>query len=212
MDGQQRTILLVDHHPLFHLGLEGAFRKLRPDYRLVSALNIDCGLQLLSQTRTVDLAIIDVDAPDQDGFDAVARVARLRPRLPCVLIAGAEDQSTPLRAELNGAKGYISKVWPIEYLVIVLDKVLSGLSTFPQRERPWPNAVRTSMLEDPGLTQRQIEVLELLAQGKSNKQIGDQLDIADRTVRAHLTVLFQNLGVQSRTQAVLQAQKSGLLG
>jgi DNA-binding NarL/FixJ family response regulator len=209
---QQRaaTLLLIDDHPLFHAGLATVLQSRRPAYHLLSAGDAAAGLEMIGATGEVDLVLLDIVLPGADGFDAVTSYGRAYPSIPRVLISGREDRATLLRASRSGASGFISKAWPPSALTFVIDRVLDGGAAFdayagdPDQE---------PMGEDGGgrLTQRQLEVLSLLAQGKCNKEIARRLDIADRTVRAHLTDLFQALGVQSRVQAILHAQRLGLI-
>jgi two-component system, NarL family, nitrate/nitrite response regulator NarL len=127
--------------------------------------------------------------------------------VPRLLISGREDQATLVRASRSGASGFVAKSWPVERLLKVIERVLAGGSGFDPRTDAQPASGGIGQQ----LTLRQIEVLCLLAEGKSNKEIAHRLDIADRTVRAHLTELFQALGVASRVQAVLQAKQLGIV-
>jgi|HubBroStandDraft_1064217.scaffolds.fasta_scaffold17065_3 DNA-binding NarL/FixJ family response regulator len=204
-------LLLVDDHPLYHAGLASVLLALRPGYQLVSASDAQGGLALLDGRGDIDLVLVDIVLPGADGFEAVASYGQAHPHVPRVLISGRDDAATLLRASRSGASGFVSKAWPAEQLVWIIERVLAGESGF---ETPAPLEPRSFLgreLRKQDLTLRQIEVLCLLAEGKSNKEIADRLEIADRTVRAHLTEMFQVLGVASRVQAVLQAQQLGLV-
>jgi DNA-binding NarL/FixJ family response regulator len=201
-------LLLVDDHPLFHAGLASVLAVSRPRYALLSAPDAAAGLALM-EGEPVDLVLLDIMLPGCDGFEAVALYGQRRPEIPRILISGREDPPTRLRASRSGASGYIAKSWPPAALLHVIDRVLAGDSCYEP-----PNGAGGGEPEagpPPPLTGRQLEVLELLAQGRSNKEIGRRLDIADRTVRAHLTEIFLALGVTSRVQAVLHAQRLGLV-
>jgi DNA-binding NarL/FixJ family response regulator len=201
-------LLLVDDHPLFHAGLAAVLAAGRPGYELVSAADARAGLALMD-AAAIDLVLLDIMLPGCDGFEAVALFGERAPDVPRVLISGREDPPTRLRAGRSGASGYIAKSWPPSALLHVLDEVLAGGCCYePPSDRGGVEAAPGSA---PPLTGRQLEVLELLAQGRSNKEIGRRLAIADRTVRAHLTEIFLALGVSSRVQAVLHAQRLGLV-
>ncbi len=204
------TLLLVDDHPLYHAGLRSVLQALRPHYRVLSAGDAAAGLAILEVRQDVDLVLIDIVLPGTDGFDAVARYGRACPHVPRVLISGREDAATMRRASSSGASGFVAKSWPIERLLGVIEKVLAGASGFEPLPAT-PSAANDAHRRCQDLSLRQVEVLTLLAQGKSNKEIARTLDIADRTVRAHLTELFHALGVASRIQAVLQAQQLGIV-
>jgi DNA-binding NarL/FixJ family response regulator len=202
-------LLLVDDHPLYHAGLASVLCALQPGYRLLGAPDAAAGLLLLDRRGDIDLVLIDIVLPGMDGFEAMALYGRVRPQAPRVLISGKDDLATQLRASRSGASGFVSKAWPVERLIRVIERVLAGESGFETPARAEPARCDGARAQD--LTLRQIEVLSLLAEGKSNKEIANRLAISDRTVRAHLTETFQTLGVASRVQAVLQAQQLGLV-
>jgi DNA-binding NarL/FixJ family response regulator len=211
MSEASARLLLVDDHPLYHAGLSSVLQALRPDYHLLSAPDAASGLALMDGRGDVDLVLVDIVLPGADGFEAVAAYGRAHPHVPRLLISGKDDAATTLRASRSGASGFVSKAWPAEQLVRVIERVLAGESGFAAPPRGRATTAGAAVLRKQDLTLRQIEVLCLLAEGKSNKEIADALAIADRTVRAHLTEMFQALGVASRVQAVLQAQHLGLV-
>jgi DNA-binding NarL/FixJ family response regulator len=196
------NLLLEDDHPLFHAGLRSVLHAQRPQYELLSAADAASVMKLISERGDIDLVLIDIVLPGEDGFAAVARYGREAPTTPIVMISGREDPATLGRVKKSGVSGFIAKSWPPAALIHVIDRVLEGGAAF---EPP------AAAAEADGLTLRQLEVLALLAQGKSNKDIGRRLGIADRTVRAHLTEVFQTVGATSRVQAVLNAQRMGLV-
>ncbi len=206
-------VLLVDDHPLFHEGLASAFARLAPDLRIVSAESVQAGLELLRQSPNIELALVDLILPTSDGLTALALYAQEFPHIPRVLISGKEDPAIVRRARDAGASGFIHKSMPLDRLLAVLRRVLDGHAYFELGAKPLPEMRVSSTGEPHGeLTLRQLEVLKLLGEGRSNKEISAALAIADRTVRAHLTELFRTLKVASRTQAILAAQRLGLLG
>jgi len=205
-------ILLVDDHPLFHEGLASAFARLAPDLQIVGAESSAAGLELL-QSRPIDLALVDLVLPNSDGLSAIAAYAAEAPHVPRVLISGREEPELVRKARDAGASGFIRKSLPLAALLGALRQILDGNAYFelesasdPERERPAAGALPAAEL-----TLRQLEVLKLLGSGWSNKEISAELCIAERTVRAHLTELFRALGASSRTQAILAAQRLGLL-
>ena len=211
MSDASARLLLVDDHPLYHAGLASVLQALRPGYQLLSASDARAGLALLDGRGDIDLVLMDIVLPGADGFEAVAAYGHAHPHVPRVLISGRDDPATMLRASRSGASGFVSKAWPADRLVWIIERVLAGASGFETPAPVEPRSFLGRELRKQDLTLRQIEVLCLLAEGKSNKEIADRLEIADRTVRAHLTELFQVLGVASRVQAVLQAQQLGLV-
>lgn len=207
-------VLLVDDHPLFHEGLASAFARLAPDLGIVSADSAETGLALLRESPGIELALIDLILPTMDGLAALTLYAAEFPHIPRLLISGKDDPAIISRARDAGASGFLCKSLPLEQLLSALRLVLDGGAYFDLRA-PLPvlREARAADRDPSGdLTLRQLEVLKLLGDGRSNKEISSVLAIADRTVRAHLTELFRTLGVSSRTQAVLAAQRLGLLG
>lgn len=207
-------VLLVDDHPLYHEGLASAFARLAPDLSIVSAESAQAGLDLLRNSPPIELALIDLILPNTDGLRALALYAAEFPHIPRLLISGKDDPAIVRQARDAGASGFLHKSLPLDRLLHALRRVLDGHAYFEPAQ-----SVSEALEDAPAgehargeLTLRQLEVLKLLGEGRSNKEISAALAIADRTVRAHLTELFRTFGVSSRTQAILTAQRLGLLG
>jgi DNA-binding NarL/FixJ family response regulator len=195
-------LLIVDDHPLFVDGFLAMVGRLRPDWTMKTAPTGAQALALLSE-HYVNAAIIDVFLPDRDGFDLMHEVAERWPGLPLILVSGKDHAAMNVRAQASCAQGFIPKTMPAPRFVEMIEAVLAGGSAFAFGERP-------SAL--PALTERQAQILDLLADGHGNKEIRYRLGIAERTVRAHLTELFAALGVHSRMQALIRARELGLIG
>jgi DNA-binding NarL/FixJ family response regulator len=206
-------VLLVDDHPLFHEGLASAFARLAPDLSILSADSVEAGLVQLRSSGAIELALIDLVLPNSDGLTALTLYAEEFPHVPRLLISGKDDPAIVRQARDAGASGFLHKSMSLDRLLGALRRVLAGHAYF-ERESTAPEAdAEPASGELQGmLTLRQLEVLRLLGEGRSNKEISAALAIADRTVRAHLTELFRTLKVASRTQAILAAQRLGLLG
>jgi DNA-binding NarL/FixJ family response regulator len=200
--GQLRTLLLVDDHPLFVSGFGAMLRQMRPEWELLSAFSSSAGCQLLGSYPDIDLAIVDIQLPDRDGFETVAAMAALRPEVPRLIISGREDATARAKARTAGACGFIAKAGAPEVVLDLIEAILSGNYDLDSGAAP---------AQPPGLSSRQFEVLMLLAEGCPNKVIRYRLGIAERTVRAHLTELFHSLGVTSRVQALVRARALKLI-
>ena len=146
-----------------------------------------------------DVVIVDVGLPDDDGFTLVKTLAERAPSLPQIMISGRQDAAVRMRARLCGARGFIPKTTEPDEIASTIDAVLDGHMRFED------------LSDIPTLTSRQTEILLLLADGHGNKEIRHRLNIAERTVRAHLTDLFQLLGANSRMQALIRARELGLI-
>jgi DNA-binding NarL/FixJ family response regulator len=193
-------ILIVDDHPLFSAGFAHMARGLRPAWTLHMAATAAEALDLLRRLPT-QLALVDVGLPGDDGFALLGDIAGTWPNLPVVLMSGRDDAAVRVRARASGAVGFIAKTNAPEAVVEMLDSVLQGGTAFL-------TAAAAGM---PDLTVRQAEILTLLAEGCSNKEMRHRLGIAERTVRAHLTELFHQLGASSRMQAVIRGRELGLI-
>jgi DNA-binding NarL/FixJ family response regulator len=195
------TALLVDDHPLFRDGFASMLKHHRPAWTLRTANSAAEALAALADGHP-DLAIIDILLPDVDGFDAARAIAERAPLVSRVMISGREDGAARLRSRDCGASGFISKAWPTERILEMLEEVLAGGVAFETATEEKGKAI----------TSRQLEVLTLLADGHSNKAIERRMSIAPRTVRAHLTEIFHLLEVDGRVQAILKARQQGLIG
>lgn len=193
-------ILVVDDHPLFRDGFAHMVRVLRPRWTLQFA---DSAAEALARLKSMppDLAIVDVGLPGDDGFTLIKAIAQVS-AVPQILISGRDDAAVRTRARACGARSFIAKTEDPDTITRTIDAVLRGGTVFD---------ASTAGGGIPSLTARQAEVLMLLAEGYGNKEIRHRLDIAERTVRAHLTELFQLLGAHSRMQAVLRARELGLI-
>ncbi len=210
MSGDAVTLLLVDDHPLYHAGLQSVLATMRPRVRLLGAANAAEGLAKLETDPDIDLVLVDIMLPGSDGFDAVEEYGKRFPHIPRMLISGREDKATLMRASRSGASGFLSKAWPVERIIALVEKVLAGGAGFEVTAETRRGSDGTATRKED-LTLRQIEVLYLLSEGKSNKEIAHALDIAERTVRAHLTELFHALDVSSRMNALIRAQQLGIV-
>ncbi|HEY3949243.1 response regulator transcription factor [Phenylobacterium sp.] len=197
------ALLLVDDHPLFRDGFAAMLRTHRPAWTLNMANTGAEALEALAGRPAPDLAIIDILLPDTDGFAAARAIGELAPLVSRVIISGREDGAARLRSRDCGASGFISKGWAPERILEMLETVLAGGVAFDT-----PQTAHAG----EAMTVRQLEVLSLLADGHSNKVIERRMNIAPRTVRAHLTEIFRLLEVDGRMQAILKARQLGLIG
>ncbi|WP_171164789.1 response regulator [Usitatibacter palustris] len=215
------TVLIVDDHPLFREGLKQVLQNLAEDTEVLAESDAQAGLAVAKARDDLDLVLLDLSMPGMDGFTAVERFGREAPGVPVVIVSGHEEAAEVRRALSCGALGYIPKSTPPNTLIDALRLVLGGGIYVPPVllhavQDPDPEAVEAQAesgekLAPENLTGRQIDVLGLLAQGLSNKLIARDLDLSEKTVKAHVTAVFRALGVVNRTQAALEARRLGLL-
>lgn len=194
-------LLIVDDHPLFVEGFSAMLQQSRPEWRVTTAASGGEALRVLAEVRP-DLVIVDVMLPDRDGFELLDELAARWPGLAALLVSGRDQPIMRQRARASRARGFVPKTTPAEDFIAQLEAVLAGGTAFEREEKAG---------DAPTLTNRQAEILDLLAQGHGNKEIRYRLGIAERTVRAHLTELFNLLGVHGRMPAVIRAREIGLI-
>ena len=204
-----QTILIVDDHPLYREGMMSALRAQMADVEVLGADSAEEGLQVLARRPEIDLVLIDVRLPGMDGFAALAIYGERFPTVSRMLVSGSDEPEYLTRAFAAGASGYIPKSMPVREVTAAIRLVLDGGVSVPQDSAQ----AGTARAQDPigRLTLRQIEVLRLLGEGYTNKEIAKALDITERTAKAHVAAIFEALGAENRTQAVLAAQRSGYL-
>jgi DNA-binding NarL/FixJ family response regulator len=205
-----QTILIVDDHPLYREGMMSALCAQMRDVEVLGAGSAEEGLQVLMGHPETDLVLIDVRLPGMDGFAALALYGARFPTVSRMLISGSEEPHYLKRAFAEGASGYIPKSMAVGEVTAAIRRVLDGGVSAPQDAS---SAAAAAESQDPmaHLTLRQLEVLRLLGEGYTNKEIAKALDIAERTAKAHVAAILEALGADNRTQAVLAAQREGYL-
>jgi len=209
-------ILLVDDHPLLRGGMRFLLRSFDAGLEMGEAGNCTEALELVA-AGSYDLVLLDLNMPGLSGMDALAALRDAAPGTPLVVLSGESDSAVVRAAIEGGAMGFIPKSSTPEVLIQALRLVLAHgvylpplvLETYavPSSAPVLPQPASTVL---PGLTPRQMEVLHCVIRGKPNKVIARELDLSEGTVKAHLSAVFQTLGVHSRTEAVYAAAKLGL--
>ena len=207
-------VLLADDHALFREGVRLVLESLVDDP--LEVVEVSDFIQALAAVRAgldADVGLVDLNMPGMDGFSGIEALKRAAPNLYLVVISASEDPQDVRRALESGAHGYISKSSSSAAMLGGIRSVLSG-ETFisPGLELPAGSASPGGDSESMkhALTPRQRDVLAMLRQGKSNKEIARDLDLAEITVKLHVTAILRTLGVENRTQAAILAAKIGL--
>jgi DNA-binding NarL/FixJ family response regulator len=207
-------ILLVDDHALIRDALRGVLKELTDDAHMLEASDCGQALRLIEEHPDLHLILLDLNLPDRDGFGMLVEVRRRYPTISMVVLSAFHDRENVLRALDLGALGFIPKSAPREVMVNALRLVFSGGIYVPpealaRAESKDVRRARPVSPTDLGLTERQLEVLALMMQGKSNKAIARVLDMAEPTVKHHVTAILKTLKVANRTEAVIAV---GVLG
>jgi DNA-binding NarL/FixJ family response regulator len=208
-------ILVADDHALFRDGLRYLLGQLDGALELLEAKDGAEALELARAHPDLDLVLLDLGMPGIDGL-AGLRLLRARcPAVPVVILSASEEPADVRQALDAGALGFIPKSSTSQVMLSALRLVLSGGMYLPPSYMERSHAVRVplaaaSSVESLGLTPRQLDVLRLLGQGHSNKEIARVLDLAEGTVKLHISAILRALGVDNRTRAVVAAAR--LLG
>jgi DNA-binding NarL/FixJ family response regulator len=208
-------VLMVDDHVMFLQGLKNLLGVLAPELRVDTAGDLSNALQLV-QLSSYDLVLLDWHLAECDGAASLQRLRDAGCAARIVVLSGETNAALIRSAVELGAAGFIPKRYSSEMMVAALGHVLGGRISLPSEalNDDSAGAARHAGLEsDPrfaGLTPRQIEVYLAAARGLPNKLIARQLDIAESTVKTHLTAVFAALGVRNRTEAAYQASRDGL--
>ena len=200
-------LLLVDDHPLYRLALAHTVRELVPDADVDEAETLDDARVRLAAAPDIDLVLLDLHLPGSHGLMGLASIRGEFPAVAVVMISAHDDPAVIRRALAFGAAGFIPKRASPAELKAGLRAVLACEDFVPE---PLRDAVaRASASPSDGelaarlasLSPQQFRVLGLVAEGRLNKQIADALGIQERTVKAHMTAIFERLGVRYRSQA-----------
>jgi two-component system, NarL family, nitrate/nitrite response regulator NarL len=197
-------ILIVDDHPLFRAGFHAVLEQSALDAGVLSVSSVAEALETLERDADIALVLLDVHLRGDDGFTALKKIGQRFPTTACIMISGDEQEGIAARAVASGASGFIPKSFTAAEMTSAIEKVLAGDMFVPASSRLTPAATGN-------LTLRQLEVISMLGRGFSNKEIARALDVAERTVKAHVSAVFEALNVRNRTQAVLVAQRRGFL-
>jgi len=200
------TVLLADDHAVVRFGLRAMIDQ-QPDLTVVA--EADTGPQAIARFLEVrpDVAVIDLVLPDKDGAEVCEAIRAEQPRARILIVSSSSASEHVHRALKAGAQGYLLKDSTPAALLSAIRDVASGL-------RVVPPGVAQSLAErayQSDLSPRELEVVQLVVDGLSNKLIADRLGLTEATVKTHLTHIFEKLGVEDRTQAAMAAVKRGIV-
>ena len=199
-------ILTVDDHPLLRKGI-AALVNGEPDLKLVAeASNGNEAIDAFRSHRP-DVTLMDLQMPEVDGIDAIDRIRREFPEARIIVLTTYSGDTQVLRALKAGARGYILKGHVHKELLDAIRAVHAGQKRIPAEIA----AQLADHATDDALTEREIDVLRLVAAGNANKQIADQLSIGEATVKSHVSNILSKLGANDRSHAVTIGLKRGII-
>lgn len=217
-------ILIADDHRLIVEGVKLKLAELGPNTEFAEAMDVDELRHLIhgDHAESLDLALVDLAMPGGHGTSHLAEIIETLPRLRVIVLSGSEDPALMKELLAMGAHGFIPKAYSPEVMLSAVRLVLSGGTYVPPMMLEEnhvatlaPSSIGGTLAEASRsleerlrklLTERQIDVLRLLSQGKPNKLIARDLGISEGTVKIHLAAIFRALNVRNRTEAVVAAQ------
>lgn len=211
-------ILVADDHALVRGGLAQLVKLVENNVEVIETNDYKQTLELLSQDQVVDLLLLDLLMPGMNGVEGISNICKKWPEIPVIVVSAKEDIGTIRSALAAGAMGYIPKTSSPEVMMSAIKLVISGGVYIPphvlgagtlSEDRLQEQNIAVSPEENfkvgyDMLTERQLEVLDLMAFGKSNKEIANDLGLTTGTVKMHSSRIFKTLNVQNRTEAVMK--------
>src|SRR5262245_39816473 len=209
-------ILIVDDHALVRRGMNYVVKEGFPDAEVIEAAGAAAALEQMQKSSDVDLALVDVRMPDLDGLELLRTLKADNPDMPVIMLSTYENAPYVKRALADGAAGYLLKDATPEDLTQAINVAMSGSGNVLS-----PRVIQ-NLFEDQessgaggsggrrsqhSLTQREHD---LLAEGRSTREIAGRLYLSEKTVKAHLAAIFRKLGVTNRTQAAMMAVQMGV--
>ena len=214
--------LVVDDHELIREAMRAALAELDGEAVILEAPDSREAMRLIGETADLDLILLDLNLPDRDGFSLLAEVRKSHPAISVVVMSAQQDHDSVMKALNQGALGFIPKSSTRKVILGAMQLVISGGVYIPPQAIPShgeapsaPAAARQTTGAQPesdrrpvspaalGLTDRQMDVLTLIMQGKSNKAICRELDLSEPTVKSHVSAILRALKVSNRTEIVV---------
>ncbi|HJP69991.1 MAG TPA: response regulator transcription factor [Sphingomicrobium sp.] len=204
-------IVIGDDHPLVQAALQSALSAVLTDLEIIACQSVDGVVATLSDgTKEIDLILLDLTMPGVQGFAALFLLLAQFPTVPVAIISARQDAATIRRAVAYGASGYIPKSLSLPAMADAITRIIGGEIWMP------PNtggrgSIKSEDMElaarAASLSPQQLRILSMIVEGKLNKQIAAELDIAEQTVKGHVSTILRKLGVGSRTHAAVLAER-----
>lgn len=207
-------ILIADDHPLFREAIHNVIQDGFPGSEILETADLESALAMTLENDDLDLVLLDLNMPGMHGLNGLINLRNEAPTIPVVIVSAEQDKQVVLQAITYGACGFITKSSPRAQMTEAIEQILNGNVYLPsdiirsqkattRRSQYNEQSIPPEMLQ--ALTRKQLLVLERMTKGESNKQIAYNLDIAETTVKAHVSAILRKLNVHNRVQAILSA-------
>jgi two-component system NarL family response regulator len=201
------TLMIVDDHPVVREGLAAIFKS-QKDIKIVAEAGDGDEACKLYDKLTPDVILLDLRMPNKDGLHAISELMTRNPPKPRIIVMTTYESEEDIRRTLKaGAKGYLAKGTAPQEIREAVRKVAKGDSLLP----PSIASKLAQSMAHPELSERELQVLQYMANGRSNKEIGQVLYISENTVKAHVKSILAKLDAMGRTEAIAIAIKRGLI-
>ena len=205
-------ILIADDHPLFREAIHTVISDSFAGCCIMETADLKATLALAQAYDDLDLILLDLNMPGMHGLNGLLNLRNEAPTTPVVIVSAEQDKQIVLQAMTYGAVGFISKSSPRAQITKAIEQILNGNVYLPSDIIRSQSISPRTPQEPPicaewlqALTRKQLQVLERMSKGESNKQIAYHLDIAETTVKAHVSAILRKLNVHNRVQAILSA-------
>lgn len=207
-------ILIADDHPLFREAIHNVISDGFQGSEVMETADLDSALALTQEHDDLDLILLDLNMPGMHGLNGLITLRNEAPTTPVVIVSAEQEKQIVLQAITYGAVGFITKSSPRSQMIEAIEQILNGNVYLPPDIIRAQKSGTSRRLNDApsfppemlqALTRKQLLVLERMTKGESNKQIAYTLDIAETTVKAHVSAILRKLNVHNRVQAILSA-------
>lgn len=209
-------VMIADDHKMFRQGLRMLF-EMEPDIKIVGEARDGLEVQELAETVGADVILMDINMPGADGVEATRQILKKQPDAAIIILTMFREDEHVFQAIKAGARGYVLKdadsldVTRAIRSVAAGESVLDTAMTLKVFNQFKMMSEMTEKNNPEGLTERELEILALIADGASNREIGDRLFLSEKTIKNYITSIFQKLQTNDRTQAAVYALQRGLI-
>lgn len=200
-------VLIVDDHALMREGLGQLLAGMYPNMALLHAANGAQAIALLLPHRDIDLVLLDYQLPDMTGLEVLRQLGKIQPELAVLVISGSLNPHLMQQTLSAGACGFVQKSGNTQELIRAIDLVLKGGVYLPPELKALNDSGIGSGINT--LSPRQETVLHRLMDGQSNREIAQELDLSEETVKTHVSAILRYFNAENRTQAALAALEFG---